>query len=268
MTGASQAVVTIGFAYSGAVWKRAWPRAMANLLAAAEQTGARVVHVDNMYMYGPHDGPLSEETPMLPRGVKPKVRAGVTRLWQAAAAGRRVRWAALRAPDFYGPGVGNSHIGDTGLARLAQGRAAQMIMSPDIPHAFAYVPDIGRAVVSLLDAGDDVFNQVWHVPCAPARTPRQILRIGADALGVKLKMAALPGWALSALGLVVPALREFDEMRFTWDRPYLVDAAKFANRFWGDATPLEVGVPIAARAFRDAAETARATPSPGRALAV
>ena len=40
-------------------------------------------------------------------------------------------------------------------------------MAPDMPHAFAYVPDIARAAVTLLDAPDDAFNQVWHVPCAP-----------------------------------------------------------------------------------------------------
>ena len=31
-------------------------------------------------------------------------------------------------------------------------------------------------------------------------------------------------------------------MRFQWDRPYHVDATKFARRFWGDATPLEEGL--------------------------
>ena len=73
-------------------------------------------------------------------------------MWQKAAREGRVRWAALRAPDFYGPGVDRSHIGDTGLGLIAQGKAAQLLMRPDLPHAFAYVPDIARAAVSLLDA--------------------------------------------------------------------------------------------------------------------
>jgi nucleoside-diphosphate-sugar epimerase len=249
MAGAEQAVVTIGFDYKGSIWKASWPKAMANLLAAAEATNVRIVHIDNMYMYGPQDTALHEDMPLTSYGVKPAVRAEVTRMWQTAARAGRVRWAALRAPDFYGPGVGRSHIGDTGLGLVAQGKAATLLMEPDQPHAFAYVPDIGRAAVSLLDAGDDAFNQVWHVPCAPTRTPRQLLAIGADAIGHKLKVVSIPSGLLPVIGAAVPFVREIAEMRFTWNRPYHVDATKFARRFWSDATPFEVGIPQTMRAF-------------------
>jgi nucleoside-diphosphate-sugar epimerase len=252
MTGTEQAVVTIGFDYKGGVWKDAWPKAMANFIAAAEATNVRIVHIDNMYMYGPQDVALHEDMPLTRHGVKPAVRAEVTRMWQKAARAGRVRWAALRAPDFYGPGVGRSHIGNTGLGLVAQGRAANLLMEPDQPHAFAYVPDIGRGAVTLLDAGDDAFNQVWHVPCAPTRTARQLLQIGADAIGQKLKLIAIPSGLLPVLGAVIPFIREYAEMRFTWNRPYHVDATKFARRFWNDATPFEVGIPNTVRAFRAA----------------
>jgi nucleoside-diphosphate-sugar epimerase len=252
MTGAEQGVVTIGFDYKGSVWKQTWPHAMANLIAAAEATNARIVHVDNMYMYGPQDVALHEDMPLTNYGVKPAVRAEVTCMWQTAARQGRVRWAALRAPDFYGPGVGRAHLGDTGLGLVAQGRAATLLMAPDQPHAFAYVPDIGRAAVTLLDAPDNAFNQVWHVPCAPTRTARQLLEMGADAVGQKLRLISVPSGLLPVLGVVIPFIREYAEMRFTWDRPYHVDATKFARRFWSDATPFEVGVPQAVRAFRAA----------------
>lgn len=255
MRGAAQAVVTIGFEYTGAIWKAAWPTAMRNLLAAAEVANVRIVQVDNMYMYGPQDAALHEDMPLTTYGVKPAVRAEVTRMWQASARAGQVCWAALRAPDFYGPGVRNSHMGDTGLVQVAQGNPAQLLMAPNLPHAFAYVPDIGRAAVTLLDAPDDAFNQVWHVPCAPALTPRQMLQIGADAAGVKLKVMALPSVVLQLLGLFAPAMRELSEMRFTWNRPYQVDATKFARRFWSDATPFEVGIPAAIRSYPAAEPT-------------
>jgi len=256
LAGAKQAVVTIGFEYRREVWRSAWPRAMANLLAAAEAGDVRIVHVDNMYMYGPQHDALHEDMPLAAYGAKPTVRAQITRMWQTAAREGRVRWAALRAPDFYGPGVRNSHMGDTGLVQVAKGGTAQLLMSPDLPHAFAYVPDIGRAAVTLLDAPDDAFNQVWHVPCAPALTPRQMLRMGADAAGVKLKVMAMPQLALQVLGVFIPAMRELSEMRFTWNRPYHVNATKFARRFWSNATPFEVGIPAAVRSY----PAAQATP--------
>lgn len=256
MTGAEQAVITIGFEYSGKVWGEAWPKATANFIAAAEATRARIVHIDNMYMYGPQkaheNAPLHEDLPLTASGRKPAVRSETTRMWQKAAREGRIRWASLRAPDFYGAGVDRSHIGETGLGRLAQGKAAMLLMQPDQPHAFAYVPDIARAAVTLLDAPDDAYNQVWHVPCAPTRTPRQLLQIGADALGQKLKLMAMPTIMLRAIGVFSPFLRECVEMRFTWNQPYHVDATKFSRRFWSDATPFEVGVPLTVRAFRAA----------------
>jgi nucleoside-diphosphate-sugar epimerase len=226
---------------------------MTNFVEACAATGARLVFVDNLYMYGPQTAPLSETTPLSPYGVKPATRVEVTRIWMAASEAGRLRVAALRAPDFYGPGATQSHLGDLAFGALAKGKAATVIGSPDTPHDFAYVADFARAVVALLNAPDDAFGQAWHVPCAPTRTPREILALGAAALGVRPRVVGLPTWALGPLGLFVPVLSEMREMRFQWDRPYRVDSSRFAERFWSDATPFEVGAPATARWFRDRA---------------
>lgn len=251
VAGADQVVAAIGFQYVGRVWRRDWPRAMSHLIAACEGARARMVFIDNLYMYGPQTEPLREDMPLTSYGEKPAARAEVTRLWLAARDAGRVKVAALRAPDFYGPGVGLSHIGDAGFGALARGKRAMLIAPPDTPHDFCYVPDFARAAVTLLDAPDDAYGQAWHVPCAPIRTPRQILTLGAKAIGAKPRIGALPLWALPMAGLVVPMLREMAEMRFQWDRPYRVDTSKFARRFWSDATPFEVGAPATAASFAE-----------------
>jgi len=248
--GAEHIVLAIGFPYDGALWRTVWPKTIRNVVAAAEKTGARVVLIDNLYMYGPQTAPLVETMSMTDFGVKPAARSEATRIWMAAAASGRVRFAALRAPDFYGPGTGNSYLGDTSIGALAKGKAALFIGPPDIPHDYAYVPDIARAALSLIDAPDWAYGQAWHVPCAPIRTTRELLQMAADALGVKMRLNILPIWLLKPAGLFSPFLRELPEMRFTWDRPYHVDASKFATAFWNDPTPFEVGVPATAHAFR------------------
>jgi nucleoside-diphosphate-sugar epimerase len=133
---------------------------------------------------------------------------------------------------------------------LAIWPSAPFAVSPDFPHDFAYVPDIARAVVTLLEAPDEAFGQAWHVPSAPTRRPREILALGAAAMGQKLKVRTLPRWTLAPLGLFMPILGELREMQFQWDRPYRVDASRFARRFWSDPTPFEVGAPATARSFR------------------
>jgi nucleoside-diphosphate-sugar epimerase len=250
--GAKQIVLSIGLPYFSKVWRETWPLAMNNVIEAAAEIGARLVFVDNLYMYGPQTAPLVETMPLTDFGVKPAVRAEVTRIWLAATKAGRVRVAALRAPDFYGPGCTNSHLGDYAFGALAKGKTAQFVVSPDQPHDVAYVPDFARSVVTLLDAPDDAFGQAWHVPCAPTHTLRDIFTLGAAALGAKPKLFALPRWSLAPLGLFMPILGELREMQFQWDRPYRVDASKFAKRFWSVATPFEAGAPATALSFKKA----------------
>jgi nucleoside-diphosphate-sugar epimerase len=245
--GAAQIVLAVGLPYSGALWREMWPRIMTNVVETAAASGARVVFVDNLYMYGPQTEPLVETMPLTDHAAKPAARAAATRIWQAASG--RVRFAALRGPDFYGPGVAQAILGATSLGALAQGKPAMWIHDADTPHDFAFVPDYARAAVSLLDAPDDAFGQAWHVPCAPTRRPRELLEMAASALGQRLRVRNMPFWAMRALGPFVPEMPEFAEMRFQWDRPYRVDASKFKARFWSDPTPFEIGVPLAARSF-------------------
>ena len=248
--GSGQFVVTIGFAYSGALWRDVWPTVISNFVAACKATGARMVFVDNLYMYGPQTRPLIETMTLSYHGLKPAARSAATRVWMAAAAAGEARVAALRPPDFYGPGVGRSFLGDTSIGKLVQGKPAVFVGSPDVLHDYAYVPDVARAATTLLDAPDSAFGQAWHMPCAPTRTTRDILQIAADTLGVKLRISAMPAWMLGPSAMFSPLLRELKEMRFQWDRPYEVDASRFKAAFWSDVTPFETGVPETAFAFR------------------
>ena len=247
---ASQVVLAVGFAYEGRVWRSSWPLAMANVLAACRAAQARLVFVDNLYMYGAQREPLREDMPLTSTGIKPSVRAAITRQWQAARDAGEVRVAALRAPDFYGPGVTQSHLGEVGFQALARGKRVTLAAPPDTPHDYAYVPDIARGVESLLDAPDDAFGRAWHIPCAPTLTSRQILALGAAAIGVRLRMMAIPMALWATLGLAIPFMGELAEMRFQWDRPYVVDAGPFAARFWADATPFDIGAAETARSFQ------------------
>jgi len=245
--GASQVVLAVGFPYDRKVWRRVWPATMRNVLDACAASGARVVFVDNLYQLGPQTAPRTEDMPLWDGGAKPAILSEVTRMWLAART--RVRFAALRCTDFYGPNVPVSHVGASGLGALAQGKAAMMIAPPDTPHDFAYVPDIARAVLTLLDAPDDAYGQVWNMPCAPTWTPREILALGAATLRVKLRIRAVPLWMLPAMGLFAPFMREVADVGFTFNRPYVVDGTKFTQRFGFKVTSMEVGVPATAMSF-------------------
>ncbi len=251
--GAEAIVCALGLPYFADLWEKGWPLAMTNLLAAAEANGARLVFADNLYLYGPQNQPLTEDLPPVDYGRKPKARAEVTRLWQAAHRAGRVQTVAVRSPDFYGPGVVQSALGVASLQALAEGKTARLLGNADLPHDVAHVHDYARAVITLLDAPEDAYGQAWHVPTAPTRTLRQHLQIAADALGVPLKLSMLPNWVAQPLGLFIPFVREGIEMQFLFDRPYIVDASKFRARFWSDVVPFETGLAATALSFRAAA---------------
>lgn len=246
---ASHMVITIGFAYDTQVWRDLWPAAMRNLLAVAATTGIRTIFFDNCYLYGPQTAPIGETTPLKPWGGKAAIRRAITEQWQQAVAQGQVRFTALRVPDFYGPGVANSHLSDRVFGNLARGKPASVAVPVDFPHDVAYVPDIARALESLINASDDIYGEVWHMPCAPTHTLREIITLGAQALALPPRIQALPLIVLPVLGLFHPVLREIYDIRFTWNRPYRIDASKFTRRFWSDVTPIEVGIAETARSF-------------------
>ena len=238
---------------SGVVWRDAWPRAIANFVAASKATGARMVLIDNLYMYGPQTEPLVET--MLARRLRLEARGALGRDPRLDGGGGRGRGAhrrAARARTSTGPASDSPISATPRSATSPRGKPAVFIGSPDVLHDYAYVPDIARAATTLLAAPDSAFGQAWHAPCAPTRTTRDILKIAAEALGVRLRISAMPAWMLGASAMFSPFLRELTEMRFQWDRPYHVDASRFAAAFWSDPTPFETGV----------RETALCVPSP------
>lgn len=249
LEGAAQAVLAVGFAYDSRLWRTVWPQTMTNMVEGCAAAGARLVLIDNLYQLGPQSVPRTEDMPLTNVGEKPAILAEVTRIWQAARGGVRV--AALRCSDFYGPGVTVSHLGALAIGEVAQGRPAQLLVPADTPHDFAYVPDIARAAVILLDAPDEDFGQVWNMPCAPTRTPRALLAMAAAALGHKLRVWAVPLALLRPLGLFYRFAKEVADVGFTWDRAYVVDGGKFVRRFGFAPTPFEIGVPATVRAFAD-----------------
>ena len=248
--GVDTVICCIGFPYDSALWRRAWPVAMANLLEGCSHSGARLVFADNLYMYGPQTTPLTEDMPLTTYGRKPSLRAEITKQWKSEHDAGRVRVVAVRAADFYGPDVATSVISAFGIAKFLAGQPALVPYSPEHPHDFAYVPDFARALVSLVDAPDDAYGQAWHIPHAPTQTLREVLTLAANIIGVPPKITVLPAALAPIIGLFTKEVGEIVEMRFQWDYPYYVNWSKFAARFWSDATPFERGLTDAIAFYR------------------
>jgi nucleoside-diphosphate-sugar epimerase len=218
--------------YYARIWAELLPTYMENLIAAAGRNGARLVVLDNVYMLGrPQGKPLDEDTPLRPCSRKGEVRARVSeQMWEAHRRGD-VRVTTGRASDFYGPGGTLTHLGDQFWRPVIAGKRGRVLVDPDAIHTYHYIPDVAAGLAALGLAGDDVYGRPWMLPGAPAESLRALVARFSRALGREIRLIAMPRTVVKILALVVPFLREIDEMLYQWEEPFVISDRRFRERF-------------------------------------
>src|ERR687889_2341790 len=207
--GASEGATVVYFALNPPYdkWPELFPPLQAGVLEGAASAGAKLISMENLYMYGPTDGrPLTEDLPHAPNTRKGAVRARMSEELMEAHTSGRVRVAIGRASDFFGPRVITSAAGEQVFGRAVQGKSAQVAGDPDQPHTYTYVPDIGRGLVTLGER-EEALGQEWHLPSPETVTTRQFVETIFEVVGKPARVQAVPKILLRAIGLFNPALR-------------------------------------------------------------
>jgi nucleoside-diphosphate-sugar epimerase len=211
-------------------WAAAFPRLTQSIAEAAADAGARLVYADNLYAYGPVQGPITEELPAQPTTTKGRVRALMAERLLAAHRSGTLQVAIGRSSDYYGPGGANSVVGEILFGAAVKGKRARWMGRMDLPHSLNYLPDVARALI-ILGARPEALGEVWHLPAAEPVTGRGFVELIAAALGRPVKATATSRLALRLAGLFDPRARETTEMLYQWQRPFVVDASKFQRAF-------------------------------------
>ena len=160
-------------------WTTQFPALQAGVLTAAHATGARLVSMENVYMYGrPAGGPLTEDRSYDAHTKKGQLRGRMARELLAAHQAGRVEVAIGRASDYFGPrGGAQSNLGDRVFPAALADKTASVLGDLDQPHTYSYIPDIGEGL-AVLGEHPDAPGQVWHLPNDPdTRTTRQLVDI-------------------------------------------------------------------------------------------
>lgn len=236
-------------------WPRDWPPLAASFLGAAEDTGAVLVTLGNLYGYGPVDGPLTEDLPLAATGTKGRVRAT---MWQDALAAHRagrVRVTELRGSDYYGPGsTDQAYIGETRFVKpLLAGKRVPYLSDPSVPHAWTYLPDAAEAL-AIAGTDERAWGRAWHIPTGPAVSTLEVATRLCEIAGAPApRLYEVPRPVFSALGLVSPMLRELRETRYQFDKPYVLDSSAFESTFGMAPTPLDDALKTVVAAYRESA---------------
>lgn len=235
--GASHVYFALNPAYH--MWLQEFPSMQASVVQAAIANKARLIAMENVYMYGnTHGKPMTEDTPFNAHTRKGKVRAQMHNDLMAAHQSGKVQVVTGRASDFFGAHVLESAMGERVFGYAIAGKAPQLLGDPNALHTQSYMKDIGKALV-LLAQTDDVYGQAWHIPNPRTVTQKAFVELIGKAIGKDLKPSIPPKIVLRMLGLFVKPVGEMIEMLYEFEQDFVVDSSKFERKFGNIATPLE-----------------------------
>lgn len=231
-------------------WPELHPPLMKAIIEGTASAGAKLIFGDNLYAYGPVDGPITEDLPHRAQGPNGLTRARIAEALMAAHQAGKVRAAIGRGSDFFGPHAHQSTVGDRVFARALAGKPAQVLGNPDVPHTVTFIEDFARALVTLGEQ-EDALGGVWHVPNDESVNMRRFVEMVFAEVGQAPRLRAAPRWGLALAAMFNPMLRAVREQLYQSERPWVVDSSKFEWAFGWRATPLQEAIRATVAWFRE-----------------
>lgn len=194
-------------------WDRLIPEITAATLAAARASGAQLLIPGNVYPYGMQPGPWGPDTPHRPNSRKGRIRATMEASYRAAAESGGPRTILLRGGDFLLPEAPQMLMNQMILSKAAKGKITA-VGSADALHAYAYLPDMARAAVALVDLGA-ALPAYADVPFAGhAFTINDLAARVAKLTGRKVQVTHFPLWFFTLVSPFWELARELREMLY------------------------------------------------------
>lgn len=228
-----------------------FPALTRTIATATAAAGAKLVLADNLYMYGPVDGPLREDSPEHPTSKKGAIRLAMAEELLAMHRSGTLRVTLGRASDYYGPGGTNSSIGDQLFGAAVRGKKGRWLGDPDVPHTEHFLGDIARGLI-VLGTHDEGDGEVWHLPAAPPMTGRAFVELVYRTAGHPVAYTPTSRGMVRLAGVFVPIVRAQYEVMYQWEASFTIDASKFEAAFGPfPVTPHEEAVGRTVAWFRD-----------------
>lgn len=171
----------------------------------------------NIYNFAASEAEIYTDTPQYPQTQRGAIRVRQERQLQDAAQSGKMQVIILRAGDFYGPDSGGNDWYDLFLLREASKYKLAIPGPAYVGHAWAYLPDLGRAFEKLASqkaslAAFEVFHFEGHF-----ETHEALRKAIQKAAPSPLKVVNPPWTILKVIGLFDGVIREVLKMRYLWD---------------------------------------------------
>ncbi|MCP4318021.1 MAG: NAD-dependent epimerase/dehydratase family protein [Hyphomicrobiales bacterium] len=204
-------------------WKKLVMPMGENVMAAAREHGAIHLFPGNVYNYGRSIAPhVHDDEQQHAQTRKGGIRIRLEKFFEDQAKTNGVQTIILRAGDFYGGSVTGSWFDLVIAAKIAKG--VYTYPGPgQVPHSWAYLPDLADTFVRLADKADELKPFSTFLFPGHTMTGEELKHHCEVAVGAPLKAAGVPWTLLKLGGLVVPMLREVSEMAYLWKVPHSLD---------------------------------------------
>lgn len=194
-------------------WGKLIPEITVSVIAAGRASGATVLVPGNVYPYGMEPGPWGPDTPHRPNSRKGRIRAEMEASYRQAAEHGGPRTILLRGGDFLLPEAPQMLMNRMILSKLGKGKITAMGPS-DVLHAYAYLPDMARAAVGLVELGQ-ALPAYADVPFAGhAFTITDLAERVAKLTGRKMRVTHFPLWFFTLVSPFWELARELREMLY------------------------------------------------------
>jgi nucleoside-diphosphate-sugar epimerase len=224
-------------------WETLLPPLARTIREAVAGSGARLVMLNNLYMYGaPDGGVIRDGTPFAPQSRKGQLTAKISDEFFESQRRGNFELSMLRAPDFFGPFTGRSStFHPMFFKRMARGKSVVVMGDPDLPHSHAYVLDVAQALL-LLGTRPQPSTSAWLGPSTWNGSLRGLFEVFGRVSGHTPAPWRLPSWLWPVLGLWDPELRGVPEMLHAWNAPLILDDSRFRRAYGYEPTPIERAV--------------------------
>lgn len=204
---------------------KAMPMARA-VIAAAKAHRIPHLFIGNVYNYG-HAIPVgaNERTAQRAETRKGRIRIEMETMFEAEARQNGVQTVIIRAGDFYGTAKKGSWFDLFIAAKIAKGTFT--FPGPaEIPHAFAYLPDLGEVFARMAERMADLPVFETFTFAGHTLSGAEMKRHCEAAVGRPLKSGTVPWWLFRLIGPFHSLLREVNEMSYLWTTPHSLDGSK------------------------------------------
>ena len=211
-------------------WFKNYPVIIYNLIHAAKKKQAKLVHVDNLTVYGKmKTKSITERDPLLPDSDEGSMRKKISE--QITIGHQRGEYNAviIRIPDLYGPYIYNEFSRNVFENPLRK-QKAKWFITLDKKHSLIYIKDAVEALIRIAEDSSS-YGEIWNIPGSKPITGKEFIELVSKELDEKLKIGVKNRWAIKFESIFDAEMSKIEDNLEQWEYPLIIDGSKFRNTY-------------------------------------